>query len=106
MKKAGRPYLVIMTGPTGVGKTQLCTDLASAFDAPVLSADSRQMFREMKIGTAVPSAEQLKKVKHYFIGNLSIHDYYNASMFEMESISLLDELFGNRNIVFMSGGSG
>jgi tRNA dimethylallyltransferase len=90
----------------GLEKTQLCTELAHAFGSPVLSADSRQMYREMKIGTAVPSREQLEKVKHYFIGNLSIGDYYNASMFEMEAVELLDDLFRERNIVFMAGGSG
>jgi tRNA dimethylallyltransferase len=103
---SAKKCLIVITGPTGVGKTQLCTELAHAFDSPVLSADSRQMYREMKIGTAVPSPEQLEKVKHYFIGKLSVDDYYNASMFEMEAIELLDELFRGRNIVFMAGGSG
>lgn len=99
-------YLVIIMGPTGVGKTEVCTDLAYAFQVPVISADSRQMYREMKTGTAVPSPDQLKKVKHYFIGNLSIHDYYNASMFEMEGIKLLKDLFNKTKLVFMAGGSG
>ncbi len=94
-----------MTGPTGIGKTRLCVELASAFAAPVISADSRQIYREMKIGTAVPDPSQLSKVKHYFIGNLSIHDYYNASMFEAESLDLLKKLFANTKIVFMTGGS-
>lgn len=98
--------LVVITGPTGVGKTQLCTELALAFGSPVLSADSRQMYREMKIGTAVPSREQLGKVKHYFIGNLSVEEYYNASKFEMEAIELLNELFRENTVVFMAGGSG
>jgi tRNA dimethylallyltransferase len=98
--------LVVITGPTGVGKTQLCTELADAFGSPVISADSRQMYREMRIGTAVPSHEQLEKVKHYFIGNLSVNDYYNASKFEMEAIELLEGLFRERDVVFMAGGSG
>lgn len=99
-------FLVIITGPTGVGKTEVCTNLANAYEAPVISADSRQMYTEMKTGTAVPSPGQLKRVKHYFIGNLSIHDYYNASMFEMECLELLDNLFKKNKLVFMAGGSG
>jgi tRNA dimethylallyltransferase len=105
-RETARPYLIVITGPTGVGKTRVCTDLASRFRAPVISADSRQMYREMKIGTAVPEQAQLEKVKHYFIGNLSVHDYYNASMFEMESLALLETLFKKVNPVFMAGGSG
>jgi tRNA dimethylallyltransferase len=101
-----RPYLVVITGPTGVGKTSVCTKLASAYSSSVISADSRQMYREMKTGTAVPSASQLKTAKHYFVGHLSIHDYYNASMFEAESLELLDRLYKDKSIVFMAGGSG
>ena len=104
--KEGKPFLVVVTGPTGIGKTQLSIELASSFNSQIISADSRQMFRELKIGTAVPSPEQLKKVRHYFIGNLSINDYYNASMFEVESITLLEELFRTKKVVFMTGGSG
>jgi tRNA dimethylallyltransferase len=98
--------LVVITGPTGIGKTGLCTQLASALKSPIISADSRQMYREMSIGTAVPSPQQLKKVKHYFIGNLSIHDYYNASMFEIEAMELLQKLFKTFGLVIMTGGSG
>jgi tRNA dimethylallyltransferase len=101
-----RPWLIVITGPTCIGKTELCIELASAFDSPVISADSRQMYREMKIGTAVPSPRQLNRVKHYFIGNLSVNDYYNASLYEIETISLLEKLFSSRSIVFMAGGSG
>lgn len=101
-----RPYLVVITGPTGVGKTKLCADLAAVFNAPVISSDSRQMYREMRIGTAPPSTDQMKKAKHYFIGNLSIHEYYNASMFEMESLALTEKLFTKTEVVFMTGGSG
>ncbi len=101
-----RPYLVVITGPTGVGKTSVCTKLAAAYGTSVISADSRQMYREMKTGTAVPSGSQLKTAKHYFIGNLSINDYYNASMFEVESLELLKRLFKEKSIVFMAGGSG
>jgi tRNA dimethylallyltransferase len=110
MSSAGRklpqPCLVVITGPTGVGKTGLCTTLAADFGSPVISADSRQMYREMKKGTAPPSAADLARADHYFIGNLSIHDYYNASMFEMEATALLEQLFKTANPVFMAGGSG
>jgi tRNA dimethylallyltransferase len=106
LHEATRTWLAIITGPTGVGKTRLSTELAELFDVPVISADSRQMYREMKTGTAVPSPEELKRVRHYFIGNLSIHDYYNASMFEVESIDLLEKIFRSKNLVFMAGGSG
>jgi tRNA dimethylallyltransferase len=100
------PYLAVITGPTGVGKTRLCTCLAEMFDSPVVSADSRQMYREMKIGTAVPSSGEMARAKHYFIGNLSIHDYYNASMFEVDCLELLESLFTGNGLVFMAGGSG
>jgi tRNA dimethylallyltransferase len=98
--------LVVIAGPTGVGKTRVCADLAPVFGAPVISADSRQMYREMKIGTAVPSPHELAKVEHYFIGNISIHEYYNASIFETEALDLLDNLFKKGKLVFMAGGSG
>ncbi len=106
MQKKHQPYLIIITGPTGVGKTSTCTKLATIFNSPVISVDSRQMYREMNIGTAVPSPYQQKQTKHYFIGNLSIHDYYNASMFERECLELLEKLFEKEMIVFMAGGSG
>jgi tRNA dimethylallyltransferase len=99
-------YLAVITGPTGIGKTRLCTGLAEMYGSPVISADSRQMYREMKIGTAVPSEDELKRVKHYFIGNLSVHDYYNASIFERETLDLLNDLFKIHGLVFMAGGSG
>ena len=106
MQHPYKPYLVVITGPTAVGKTSVTAVLATAYDSPVISADSRQMYREMKIGTAVPSPGQMKKVKHYFVGHLSIHDYYNASMFEMQCIDLLEKLFKAKKLVFMTGGSG
>ncbi len=105
MKNNPSQYLIVITGPTGVGKTQVSTDIASTFKAPVISADSRQFYREMKIGTAVPAPTQLEKARHYFIGNLSIHDYYNASMFEVESLDLLTKLFTETNLILMTGGS-
>lgn len=89
-----------------MGKTRIATDLALAFETSVLSADSRQIYREMKIGTAVPAPAQLKKAAHYFIASHSVKDYYNASMFEMESLALLEKLFTERKVVVMAGGSG
>lgn len=93
-------------GPTGVGKTPVCVELAEHFRSEIISCDSRQIYREMKVGTAVPSDSQLAKVKHHFIGVKSIHNYYNASMFEFEVLDLLNQLFQNHKVVFMAGGSG
>lgn len=106
MNKKNKHYLIVITGPTGVGKTQVSTDIASEYRAPVISADSRQFYKEMNIGTAVPAPEELEKARHYFIGSLSIHDYYNASMFEEESLNLIEKLFKKTNMVLMAGGSG
>lgn len=97
--------LLIVTGPTAVGKTDYTIELAERLDTPILSADSRQMFREMQIGTAAPTAEELARVKHYFVGNLSIHDYYNVSMFEQQVLELLETLFLKHPVVIMTGGS-
>ncbi len=98
--------LIILLGPTGIGKTDLSIQIAQNINSPVLSCDSRQFYKELKIGTAVPSNQQLEKVKHYFIGNKSIHDYYNVFMFETEAIKLINELFKEHNILLMVGGSG
>lgn len=97
--------LLIVTGPTAVGKTDYTIELAERLGTPILSADSRQMFREMQIGTAAPTAEELARVKHYFVGNLSIHDYYNVSMFEQQVLELLETLFLEHPVVIMTGGS-
>ena len=85
--------LLVVTGPTAVGKTDLCMDLARRFDIPIINADSRQLFRELKIGTAAPTPQQLQQVRHYFVGSLSIGDYYSASMYEQDVMKLLGELF-------------
>lgn len=97
--------LLIVTGPTAVGKTDYTIELAERLGTPILSADSRQMFREMRIGTAAPTGEELARVKHYFVGNLSIHDYYNVSMFEQQVLELLETLFLEHPVVIMTGGS-
>jgi tRNA dimethylallyltransferase len=98
--------LIVIIGPTGIGKTDLSIEVAQNFNTEIISCDSRQIYRELKIGTAVPTDEQLQKVKHHFIGNKSIYDYYNASMFEVEVLELLDNLFTNHHFVIMTGGSG
>ena len=98
--------LVIITGPTASGKTLLGISIAKSINTVIISADSRQMYREMKIGTAMPSGHDLEMVQHYFIGNLSVHDYYNASMYESEVNSLLEILFKEKDRILMVGGSG
>jgi len=98
--------LVILLGPTGTGKTDLSIDVALHLKTEIISCDSRQFYREMSIGTAVPTEEQLVKVKHHFIKNISITDYYSASRFEKEFISLSSKLFAHYNILLMVGGSG
>lgn len=98
--------LIVLLGPTGVGKTDVSIEIARHFRSEIISADSRQFFREMSIGTAVPSEQQLKEVKHHFIRFLSIKDYYSSSLFERDVITILPKLFAKNNIVLMTGGSG
>jgi tRNA dimethylallyltransferase len=98
--------LIVVLGPTGVGKTDISIELAARFNSEIISADSRQFFREMRIGTAVPSDHQLNTIKHHFIRFLSVEDYYSASLFERDVLDLLPGLFSSNNIVIMSGGSG
>jgi tRNA dimethylallyltransferase len=95
--------LVVITGPTAVGKTALTIELARHYHTPVINADSRQIYRELRIGTAAPSEEQLQQAKHYFVGNKSIHDYYNASMYEQDVLEVLKKEPLDTNI--LSGGS-
>lgn len=95
--------LVVITGPTAVGKTALTIELARHYHTPVINADSRQIYRELRIGTAAPSEEQLQQAKHYFVGNKSIHDYYNASMYEQDVLEVLKKEPSDTNI--LSGGS-
>jgi len=99
-------YLVTIVGPTAVGKTAVAIAMAKYFNTEIISADSRQFYREMKIGTAIPSAEQLAAVRHHFIGNRSVQEYYNASMYECEVLALLDGLFDRYDVIIMAGGSG
>ena len=95
--------LVVITGPTAVGKTALTMQLAQHYGVPIINADSRQIYRELKIGTAAPTVEQQQLVKHYFVGTKSIDDYYNASMYEQEVLELLDAERSTFHV--LSGGS-
>ena len=97
--------LVVLTGPTGVGKTELSLRLAEALGSPILNCDSRQIFREMSIGTAAPTPEQLSRVRHYFIATKSIHEPYSAAKFEIEALTLLNTLFSSHETLLMTGGS-
>ena len=97
--------LIVITGPTAVGKTELCIDIARHYGIPIINADSRQIYRELRIGTATPTEEQLKAVRHYFVGSISIDDYYNASMYEQDVLRLLDEQFQHSPIQLLAGGS-
>ena len=101
-----KPTLLVIAGPTAVGKTQFAIETALQCDSVVLSADSSQFYSEMKLGTAAPSDEEQATVKHYFIGNLSIHDYYSVSKYEQDVLQLLQSLFARHNVVVMTGGSG
>lgn len=97
--------LIVITGPTAVGKTALCLDIARHYGIPVINADSRQVYRELKIGTAAPTEEQLRLVRHYFVGTLSLTDYYSASLYEQQVLELLEQLFLTSDFALLSGGS-
>ena len=98
--------LLVIYGPTAVGKTSLAIQLALQYKTEIISADSRQFFKEMKIGTAVPEQEELDTVNHHFIQHKSIHDNYNVGLFEKEAISKIEKLFKHHNNLIMVGGSG
>lgn len=98
--------LIVLLGPTGVGKTDISIDLALKLGCEIISADSRQFYREMKIGTAVPSEKQLLSVKHHFIRFLPVDSYYSSSLFERDVMNILPDLFLRKNVVLMAGGSG
>ena len=100
-----RPTLLVILGPTGVGKTEISLRIAEHFGCPIVSCDSRQFYRELKIGTAAPTEKQLTRVKHYFIGTHSILDEYNAGQYEKDAIHLLNELFESNKVVMLVGGS-
>lgn len=97
--------LVVLLGPTGVGKTDLSIDLAKSFGTSIVSCDSRQIYREMKIGTAVPSEQQLAAVPHFFVRTLSVNAYYNSWQFEQQALEKIHELHEKQKVVVMAGGS-
>ena len=97
--------LIVLTGPTAVGKTAVSLDIAKHFGIPVINADSRQIFKELKIGTARPTEEEMQEVKHYFVGTLGIEDYYSASLYEQQVLELLEKEFQSHDYALLSGGS-
>lgn len=99
-------HLISIVGTTGIGKTRLAIDLANHLDTEIISCDSRQFYKEMKIGTAMPTDEELAEAKHHFVGNLSVNDYYSIGLFEEEALQKLDEIFARKNVAIMVGGSG
>ena len=99
-------YLILIAGPTAVGKTQLSLSIAEQYKTDIISCDSRQFYKEMCIGTAVPSTDELSRIKHHFIQNLSIQDHYSIGQFERDALVKIEALHKNNNAVVMVGGSG
>ena len=99
------PTLIVILGPTAVGKTELTLSLAEHYACPILNCDSRQIYRDMKIGTAAPTQEQLDRVKHYFVGQLDLNEYYSAAKYEQDVLQLTSKLFKTHNTLILSGGS-
>jgi len=98
--------LIVILGPTGIGKTNLSIKLAQILDTIIISSDSRQIYKELKIGTAPPTKEELSKVQHYMIGNKSIYDYYSAGIYELDVLEILNKTFKTKNSAILAGGSG
>lgn len=99
-------HLIVLAGPTASGKTATAIKLAKALDAEIISADSRQFYKELSIGTAAPTAEELSQVKHHFVHNLSIEDKYDVADYEKDVLSFLKQYFKTKNVAVMTGGSG
>lgn len=97
--------LVVLLGPTGVGKTEVALQIAEHLQSPIINADSRQLFAEIPIGTAAPTKEQQERVKHYFVGTLHLTDYYSAAKYEEDVLQLLNQLFNHQQMALLSGGS-
>ena len=98
--------LIVIAGPTAIGKTALSISIAKTFNSPILSADSRQFFKEMSIGTAKPTSSEMQGVPHYFIDSHSVSDEYNVGKYETEAIELLEKLFKSNDLIILVGGSG
>ncbi|NDV65956.1 tRNA (adenosine(37)-N6)-dimethylallyltransferase MiaA [Bacteroides sp. 224] len=98
-------FLIVLIGPTGVGKTELSLRIAEEFNTSIVSSDSRQLYADLKIGTAAPTPEQLQRVPHHFVGTLKLTDYYSAAQYETEVLQLLDSLYTQTNVVLLTGGS-
>ncbi len=105
MKQPEQPTLLVLIGPTGIGKTELSLSIAETFGCEIISADSRQLYADLKIGTAAPTVEQLARVPHHFVGMLQLQDYYSAAQYEAEVLELLPRLFAANNMVLLTGGS-
>lgn len=101
MKKS----LIVLLGPTAVGKTELSLQLAERLGCPIISADSRQLYRDMVVATAAPTREQLARVPHHFIGTLSLSDYYSAAQYEADALALIEQLFTRHDTLLLTGGS-
>ena len=99
------PLLIVILGPTAVGKTELTLSIAEELGCPVLNCYSRQIYRGMRIGTAAPTEEQLERAKHYFVGQLSLNDYYSAAKYEQDVLQLTSELYKKHDTLILSGGS-
>jgi len=99
-------YLIVIAGPTGIGKTDLSIEIAKKYNAEILSCDSRQFFKEMSIGTAVPTKKELEEVKHHFIQNISIEQEYSVGKFEIDALKKINEIHNTNEFVVMVGGSG
>jgi tRNA dimethylallyltransferase len=100
-----KKYLIVVLGPTGVGKTALSVHLANRFGSSIISCDSRQFYREMNIGTAKPTPEELTLAEHHFVGHISVTDRYSCGMFELEALQKLEEIFISNQVALMVGGS-
>lgn len=106
LEATNKPTLIVIGGPTAVGKTSYAIEIAKKYKTSIISADSRQFYKEMRIGTSFPTEEELAQAPHYFVGHLSIQDYYSVSKFEQDVLKLLPTLFSQNPIVIMTGGSG
>lgn len=101
-----KKYLIVIVGPTAVGKTDLCIKLGKKFKTEIISSDSRQFFKEMNLGTAKPSQAELKSVKHHLINSHSIFDTYDVKTFEKDALAILEQIFSSKDVAIMTGGSG